>query len=82
MYRDFQENTLNSDGSFAQWITVLCGLYVVHVIVTYMMPFYWVRSSIKNDEDTRLRMISSVASWTWEELGGIDWAEWSWTPQY
>jgi hypothetical protein len=40
MYRDFQENTLNSDGAFAQWITLLALCYVGHVFVTYFMPYY------------------------------------------
>ena len=53
----------------------------MHVIATYFIPFYWVRGAIKNDEDTRLRMKDTLASFTWEEIGGLDWAEWSWAPQ-
>jgi len=26
-------------------------------------------------------MKDTLASFTWEEIGGLDWAEWSWAPQ-
>ena len=30
MYRDFQENTINSDGSFGMWIVVIAIIYGIH----------------------------------------------------
>jgi len=30
MYRDFQENTLNSDGSFSMWTTLFAAVYLIH----------------------------------------------------
>ncbi|EGR31086.1 hypothetical protein IMG5_118110 [Ichthyophthirius multifiliis] len=80
MYRDFQENTLNSDGSFSQWITLVCGIYVIHVIYSYLIPYYWVSTPLKNEEYTRLRMRDYIASSVLEEIYGIQWAEWAWLP--
>lgn len=28
MYRDFQENTINSDGAFGMWFVVIAALYI------------------------------------------------------
>jgi hypothetical protein len=41
MYRDFQENTINSDGSFGMWIVLCAALYTVHEVYNYMIPWYW-----------------------------------------
>jgi hypothetical protein len=41
MYRDFQENTINSDGSFGMWIVYVGFSYLAHVIITYLYPFRW-----------------------------------------
>ena len=41
MYRDFQENTVNSDGSFGMWIVYMGGIYLIHFFYTYMIPFRW-----------------------------------------
>lgn len=49
----------------------------MHVLVTYMMPYYWVHTPLKNDEESRLRMQAALASAVWEEIGGLDWSEWS-----
>jgi hypothetical protein len=41
MYRDFQENTINSDGSFGMWIAYIAGFYLIHEAYTYFLPWYW-----------------------------------------
>ncbi len=41
MYRDFQENTINSDGAFGMWIVVIAALYMIHEFYSYMIPWYW-----------------------------------------
>lgn len=41
MYRDWQENSLNSDGSFALWVYAFGGAYLVHLFYCYMIPYYW-----------------------------------------
>jgi hypothetical protein len=43
MYRDWQENTINSDGWFAMMVYFVCFVYTCHVILTYLIPFYWIR---------------------------------------
>jgi hypothetical protein len=30
MYRDFQENTINSDGAFGMWIAYISAIYLIH----------------------------------------------------
>jgi hypothetical protein len=51
MYRDFQENTVNSDGSFGMWVLVITSIYVVHAIYGYFIPWYWNKTaSCKNGE--------------------------------
>lgn len=41
MYRDFQENTINSDGSFGMWIVWVAVGYLIHELYNYMIPWYW-----------------------------------------
>merc|ERR1712113_642757 len=49
MYRDFQENTINSDGSFSMWVVFFCGIYLIHECYTYFVPFYWNKTAgVKN----------------------------------
>ena len=51
MYRDFQENTINSDGSFGMWVVYICVIYVGHELYSYFMPWYWNKNaSCKNGE--------------------------------
>ena len=45
-----------------------------------MIPYYWVSTPLKNDEETRLRMKDYIASAVLEEVYGISWAEWGWLP--
>jgi hypothetical protein len=81
MYRDFQENTLNSDGSFAMWIMFLSAIYCVHVLYNYMIPWYWYKNdTMKNGEEQRLRMRDALCSTVLEGLYGFQIAEWGYTP--
>jgi hypothetical protein len=49
MYRDFQENTINSDGSFGMWIAYISAIYLIHEAYNYFLPFYWFKSSSKKN---------------------------------
>lgn len=81
MYRDFQENTLNSDGSFAMWILFFAFVYLIHEIYNYFIPWYWNKTApCKNGEDQRTRMRDALASTLMEETVGLQIAEWGWTP--
>lgn len=63
MYRDFQENTINSDGSFGMWIAYLAAIYCFLVIYNYMLPWYWNKTAIcKNGDEARNRMRDAIAS--------------------
>ena len=65
MYRDFQENTINSDGSFAMWTVVICIFYVAHACYGYFMPWYWNKTaSCKNGEEQRNRLRDALSSTT------------------
>jgi hypothetical protein len=65
MYRDFQENTINSDGSFGMWISFIAVVYTAHVVYSYMMPWYWHKNaSIKNGEEQRIRLRDVLSSAT------------------
>eukprot|EP01016_Furgasonia_blochmanni_P024748 TRINITY_DN2670_c0_g2_i10.p1 TRINITY_DN2670_c0_g2~~TRINITY_DN2670_c0_g2_i10.p1 ORF type:complete len:282 (-),score=78.65 TRINITY_DN2670_c0_g2_i10:1351-2103(-) len=79
-FRDFQENTINSDGWFGMWIVVWCAVYVVHLWYSYMLPYYWMRSPMKNGEMVRLRMRDCVGSTVEEELYGNAWLEMAYSP--
>jgi len=51
MYRDFQENTINSDGAFAMWIVYIAIIYTIHAIYNYFFPWYWNKTApCKNGE--------------------------------
>merc|ERR1712159_626271 len=67
-YRDFQENTINTDGWFGMWIFYIAFIYIIHFFYNYMLPYYWIRSSVKNNESTRLRMRDCIATTVLEEL--------------
>jgi hypothetical protein len=51
MYRDFQENTINSDGSFGMWTVYVCAIYLFHELYSYFIPWYWNKTAtVKNGE--------------------------------
>lgn len=51
MYRDFQETSINSDGSFAMWIFYIATIYFIHTFYNYLYPWYWGKTaSLKNGE--------------------------------
>ena len=63
MYRDFQENTINSDGSFGMWIVYCAALYLIHEAYNYFLPWYWNKTGpVKNGEEQRVRMRDALAS--------------------
>ena len=80
MYKDLQENSINGDGSFGIWVYLICGVYLVHMIYTYFIPYYWFRGPMQSGEEEKLRMVSAYASCVLEELGLVRNAEWGWMP--
>lgn len=83
MYRDFQENTVNSDGSFGMWVVVICAIYVAHAIYTYFLPWYWNKTaSCKNGEEERWRMRDALNSTIVEDTMGFQFLEWGFAPHY
>ncbi len=67
MYRDFQENTINSDGSFGMWTSAIVGFYLIHEIYNYFYPWYWGKNAtVKNGEEERIRMKDAIASTLFE----------------
>ena len=56
MYRDWQENSINSDGWFAMLVYFVCFVYSVHVFFTYIVPHTWIRFDTRNEVFLRFRM--------------------------
>jgi hypothetical protein len=72
MYRDWQENSLNSDGSFSLWIYAFGAAYLVHLLYSFMIPYYWMylvliyfargNTPVKNEEYVQLRMKDAIGN--------------------
>ncbi len=83
MYRDFQENTINSDGSFGMWTVVICAIYLGHTLYSYFIPWYWNKTaSVKNGEEQRIRLRDSLSSAIIEDSIGFQVLEWGFNPHY
>ena len=83
MYRDFQENTINSDGSFGIWIILISFVYSCHAIYGYFIPWYWNKTaSCKNGEEQRIRVRDAISSTTIEDSLGFQFLEWGFGPHY
>lgn len=81
MYRDFQENTINSDGAFGMWISYLAAIYIIHEMYNYFLPWYWNKTATcKNGEEIRNRMRDALASTLIEETIGLQVLEWGFMP--
>jgi len=80
MYRDFQENAINSDGWFGMWILYVAVVYTIHLFYNYMIPFYWIRFGVKNSENVRLRMRDCIGSTVLEEAYGTQYFELAFSP--
>jgi hypothetical protein len=50
------------------------------MLFTYFTPYYWNNRQVENGEESRQRMKDALSSTYWEEIGGLDWAEWGWLP--
>jgi hypothetical protein len=83
MYRDFQENTISSDGSFGMWIIAVTLVYTIHATYGYFIPWYWNKTaSCKNGEEQRIRMRDALSSTTLEDSLGFQVLEWGFGPHY
>jgi len=80
MYRDFQENTINSDGWFGMWILYVAVIYWIHLFYNYMFPYYWIKFGVGSGEMARLRMRDSIGSTVAEEAWGNQYMEMGFTP--
>lgn len=80
MYRDIQENTINSDGWFGMWIFWIACIYIAHFYYTYMAPYYWTTVAMENEEQTRMRMKDAIGTCIMEEVYGMQYAEAAWNP--
>ena len=81
VFRDFQENTPNSEGWFAMLVVIVCLSYCAWTVYCYMLPWYTVNARpVRNGEEERLRMIDYLSSAVAEELWGNQFAEGFLTP--
>ena len=81
MYRDFQENTINSDGSFGMWVVYVSAVYCIHTLYSYFVPWYWNKTAtVKNGEEQRVRMRDALSSMIIEDSYGFQFLEWGFNP--
>merc|ERR1711976_235139 len=80
MFRDFQENSINSDGWFAMFIVFGGTMAILNAMYSYFLPFYWIQGNIRNEEETRLRMRDALATCCAEESIGNQFLELAYTP--
>ena len=52
------------------WIVYVAVIYWIHLFYNYMIPYYWIKSSVNSGEMSRLRMRDSIGSTVMEELYG------------
>merc|ERR1740139_720782 len=80
MFRDFQENTMNSDGWFAMFVVYVCAFYVIYEMYNYVLPYYWNTGHKKNGEIAQLRMKDAFSALVLEESFGNEFIELAFTP--
>ena len=81
VFRDFTENTSNSEGWFAMVVVIVCAAFGIWTIYCYFLPWYWVNARpVRNGEEEMLRMIDSMSSAVNEEIWGNQFAEVFLTP--
>ena len=83
MYRDFQENTINSDGSFGMWIVYIGAIYLIHVFYTYLIPYRWrgrLDPSRLSGGDEFFRLKDALSTTIWEDTIGLQYAEYAFNP--
>ena len=80
-FRDFVDNTINSDGWFAMFVVFVCGIFSFWTLYCYIIPSYWNGTRpIKNEGDLRRRMIDYLSSAVAEESYGNNFIEEMLTP--
>jgi len=53
------------------WVYAVCFAYASHVVYTYLLNWPVIDSSIKNEENTRLRLRDAMSSCMFDEIAGI-----------
>lgn len=80
-FRDFQDNTINSDGWFAMFVVFVCLSFSFWTLYVYIFPSYWIgMKPIKNGEEIRHRMVDYLSSAVAEEALGNQYLEGMLTP--
>ncbi len=80
-FRDFQDNTINSDGWFAMLVVFVCLTYSLWTLMIYIIPHYWLNGKpVKNGEYIRRRMVDYLSSAVAEETFGNQFIEGMLTP--
>ena len=69
-FRDFQENTINSEGWFAMLVVYVCLAFCAWTTYCYLLPHYWVNFKKRSEFDLRLRMRDYLSSAAYEEIFG------------
>jgi hypothetical protein len=80
MYRDFQENTFNGDGSYSMYIYLFGGLYSLHIYYSYMHPYLSYDDNNEYGDEHQARLRDQISSTIFEELCGNNYLEWAFSP--
>ena len=79
-FRDFQENTPNSEGWFAMMVTIVCGAFTLYTIYCYLFPYYTASNYYNNGLEKRHRIKDYYVTSVYEEIVGNSNSEMIWTP--
>ena len=81
-FRDFQDDSINSEGYFAWFVVYVCLLASIYTFYCYMLPFYWIRKPLRRQEELRLRMRDYLSSTASEEVWGNQYLEVAYSPHH
>ena len=69
-FRDWQENTINSDGWFGMAVCYICLAFAASCVYSYIIPHYWANQQLRNESDLRHRIKDYYSSCSAEEAFG------------
>ena len=79
-FRDWQENTPNSDGWYAWVIALFCLWFSLYTAYVYLIPHYWADRDFKYEPDLRYRIRDYYCTSNFEDNIGNAYFEWAYQP--
>lgn len=69
-FRDWQENSPNSEGWFANFVLYVCAIYCIMTLYSYVLPSIWSTSNPIKDADLLYRLKDYYSTTAFEESLG------------